>query len=385
MIYPFEFELRTTIIFGCGKSQNIGERFNKLGVNKVLIVTDSQLMKLGLLDHMIRSMDEHKISYVIYDKVLPNPRAEQVDECANVYRENKCGILLAVGGGSVMDVAKGAAAVAANGGEIMDYLLLRKDKMRVCKKAPEKLIAVPTTSGTGSEVSECIVITDKNDKKDLMIAPELAPEYAIVDPELTYGTPEFITATTGLDVLGHAIESYVSRNDNKIAELLALEAIRMTFQYLPKAVKGDKDAKVQMALASVYAGIAQSKNGCIIPHAVSCPLSVRYKIPHGYAVGIAQIPSIKYTKDTCSEKYNEIAEYIGIKEDGCDVAELLIDKIRTLFGEIGLSEKVSLDNKTDDLIMSLAEDAMLEIDIEDCPRQPVKIEDLISVYKEILQ
>ncbi len=384
MVQPFLFDFRTTIEFGCGKSEKIGEKIYKLGARKVLIVTDAQLMKLGLLEHMIKNLEEYGISYEIYDSVLPNPRAQQVDECAKVYQKKHCEMLVAVGGGSVMDVAKGAAVVAANGGEIMDYLLLRKDRMRQCTQQPEKLIAVPTTSGTGSEVSECIVITDKNEKKDLMLAPELAPEYAVVDPRLTYGVPAHITAMTGLDVLGHAVESYVSKNENKIAELFALEAIRLTFENLSAAVKGSEDARIQMALASVYAGIAQSKNGCILPHAISCPLSVRYKIPHGYAVGIAQIPSIKYTKKVCSGKYEEITHYLGITGNGKNSGDILIEKIKTLFDEISLNEKVDIGEKTEELLCSLAEDAMLEVDIEDCPSQPVKLEDLIAIYKEIL-
>lgn len=384
MVQPFLFDFHTTIEFGCGKSEKIGEKIHKLRAGKVLIVTDAQLMKLGLLEHMIKNLEEYGISYVIYDSVLPNPRAQQVDECAEVYQKNRCEMFVAVGGGSVMDVAKGAAVVAANGGEIMDYLLLRKDQMRKCTQSPEKLIAVPTTSGTGSEVSECIVITDKNEKKDLMLASELAPEYAVVDPKLTYGAPANITAMTGLDVLGHAVESYVSKNENRIAELFALEAIRLTFENLPAAVKGSEDAKIQMALASVYAGIAQSKNGCILPHAVSCPLSVRYKIPHGYAVGVAQIPSIKYTREVCSGKYDEIIQYLGIIGNGKNSGDILIEKIKALFGEISLNEKVDIGEKTEELLRSLAEDAMLEVDIEDCPRQPVKLEDLIEIYKEIL-
>ena len=384
MVQPFLFVFHTTNEFGCGKSEKIGEKIHKLRAGKVLIVTDVQLMKLGLLEHMIKNLEEYGISYVIYDSVLPNPRAQQVDECAEVYQKNRCEMFVAVGGGSVMDVAKGAAVVAANGGEIMDYLLLRKDQMRKCTQSPEKLIAVPTTSGTGSEVSECIVITDKNEKKDLMLASELAPEYAVVDPKLTYGAPANITAMTGLDVLGHAVESYVSKNENRIAELFALEAIRLTFENLPAAVKGSEDAKIQMALASVYAGIAQSKNGCILPHAVSCPLSVRYKIPHGYAVGVAQIPSIKYTREVCSGKYDEIIQYLGIIGNGKNSGDILIEKIKALFGEISLNEKVDIGEKTEELLRSLAEDAMLEVDIEDCPGQPVKLEDLIEIYKEIL-
>lgn len=384
MIEPFTFDFQTTIEFGCGKSKEIVKKIRELTVERIMVVTDAQLMQLGILDSILNGMTEQGLDYVIYDSVLPNPRAEQVDECAALYRKAECQLVLAIGGGSVMDVAKGAAVIAANGGEIMDYLLLRGEERKVCRKAPEKLIAVPTTSGTGSEVSECIVIIDKNGKKDLMLAPELAPEYAYVDPELTYNVPSFITAVTGLDVLGHAIESYVSSLESRFAELFALEAIKLTFQYLPAAVQGNREARNQMALASVYAGIAQSKNGCILPHAVSCPLSVRYKVPHGYAVGIAQIPSITFTRDVCGAKYEEIVRYIGEPGEGTEGADILIQKIHDLFRAVSLDEKVDIGELDDDLLNSLAEDALLEVDIEDCPRQPVSKSDIIEIYKEIL-
>lgn len=388
MITPFTYLHGTQIEFGAGKINELMKAIRAEHATRAMIVTDKSLRELGMIDKICQILTENGIGYAVFDDFTPNPSVLSVDACAAQIRAQGCDIILAVGGGSSMDVGKGAAVVATNDGKMMEYMYLRKDKARVPVNPLMPVIAVPTTSGTGSEVSECVVLVDTDQIKDVMYCSVLLPKYAYVDPEMTYGMPRSVCANTGLDVLGHALEAYISTLENTMADLFAKEAVKLTFQYLPASVQGDRQARGYMALASLYAGIAQSKNGCVIPHAVSCPLSALHGVPHGLGVGVAQVPNIEYTKGVCAKQYKEMIDYIdphGPEIPEGEAADALIRKIHALFAAVGVPEQVDIGPVSEADIARFSRQALLEIDIEGSPRQPVTQQDLEGIYRKIIK
>ena len=194
------------------------------------------------------------------------------------------------------------------------------------------------------------------------------------------------TIHTGLDVLSHALEAYSSVMDDAVAELMALEALRIVFRSLPLCVnENDKAARNEMAYASLLAGVAQSKCGCVIPHAASCPLTVYHNVPHGLGCGVLQIPTIDYNRDVCKEKYERVLEYIGEKlPEHAQPADVLIEKVRELFRAVGTEEKLDIGAVTEDELKKYAKDAMMDDGVNVNPRA-VGEEDLMRIYKMILK
>ena len=387
MIPTFEFVLPTTIEFGVGVTSNIIHALDQERAKTVMVVSDKTLCDLGMIDPIVNMLKENKITYYVWNDIRPNPLSTQVTACGRMCREKFVDAIIAVGGGSSMDCAKGAALIATNGGDITDYLELRGAYKQSIEKPLLPLIAVPTTSGTGSEVTECMVIVDTLDRKDIVYDTRVAPKYAFVDPAMTFNCPRNVTANTGLDVLGHALEAYCSRLENKIADQLGLEAIKLVFKWLPRAVEGDEEARIHMSLASMYAGIAQSKNSCILPHAISNPLSAHHGIPHGLGVGVAQVPTIELLKDTIPWKYKEVMDYIeGGSVDEADSANRLIEKIRKLLADCGIPEKLHISDITEAQLESYAEEDLLDLtDLDPCPKQPVTYDNLLDIYHQIIE
>lgn len=386
MINSFTHYLKTTIEFGNGKRFEIKNLIEEKNAKKVLLVCDPTVYKLGIANDIIASVEEAGASAVAFTEVEPDPRVATVDKCGALCKAEKCDLVIVAGGGSSMDIAKGAAILATNEGSIHDYLAGRGEEIKEPVNPPIPLIAIPTTSGSGSEVSECIVIVDTNNIKDIMFSPMLAATYAVVDPELTYSVPKNTTINTGLDVLSHALEAYSSVMDDAVAELMALEALRIVFRSLPLCVnENDKAARNKMAYASLLAGVAQSKCGCVIPHAASCPLTVYHNVPHGLGCGVLQIPTIDYNRDVCKEKYKRVLEYIGAKlPEHAQPADVLIEKVRELFRAVGTEEKLDIGAVTEDELKKYAKDAMMDDGVNVNPRA-VGEEDLMRIYKMILK
>lgn len=260
----------------------LGEVLKKEKTTSVLIVTDAGIVKNGLVTPIEDVLKEHKIKYAIYDKTRPNPTVANVEEALELYHKNRCDTLIAIGGGSSMDCAKGIGARVA-------YPKKKLNKMggvlRVLRKLPT-LIAIPTTAGTGSETTLAAVITDSDThhKYALMSFP-LIPHYAVLDAKLTYSLPSHLTSTTGMDALTHAVEAYIGRSTTKETRKLALEATKLVFENVEKAYADGRNhtARENMLLAAYKAGIAFSKSYVGYIHAIAHSLGGRYGTPHGLA------------------------------------------------------------------------------------------------------
>jgi alcohol dehydrogenase class IV len=376
-----EFTVPTKIKYGYGAAKNIGALIKELGGKSALIVTDPGLVRAGLLKTIRSILQSDGIQFSCYDQVEPNPSIENVEACFEVYRQNNPDVIVGLGGGSSIDTAKAVAVLATNGGRIQDYEGYNK-----VTKPKKTVIAIPTTAGTGSEVTASSVITDrKRQIKMAIISFNVIPEYALVDPELTLSVPPALTASTGMDALTHAIESYVSKDAIPQSEAFALHAIRLISRSLRRAVfDGDnRVARDDMMMGSLLAGMAFAISKLGNVHAMAHPLGGVFNIPHGIANAVLLPYVMKFNALACPEKFADIAAAMGADIRGLtqrEAAFKAVELVRELNADIGIPDNLSCLGVTSTALDKLCEDTMRSGNVLVNPRKTT-IEDIRKLYE----
>lgn len=301
------------------------------GLGNVLIVTDKGLMGLHILDGLFEKLDEEGIKYVVFDGVQPNPSIENIEDARKLYVDNNCDGVIAFGGGSPMDCAKAAAARVTNPNKSVRDM---RGVLKIRHKLPP-FFAVPTTAGTGSEVTLAAVVTDESThEKNAINDPKLRPKYAVLDPELTVGLPPHITSTTGMDALTHAVEAYIGRSNVKSTEMYAEKAVKMIFENIETAYADGKNIEARSAMlkASYYAGMAFTRAYVGYVHAIGHNLGGMYHIPHGLAMAVILPHVLEYYGESAYPRLAKLAVVSGVKTDGSDAekAKAFIEAVKQL-------------------------------------------------------
>lgn len=330
----FAFTLPTRIIFGLEMAKTIGEKASQLG-RRALIVTDKFLSTTSVMKTILISLKENSIETTIMDDVIPNPLDLGVYKGVSLYQENKCDLIIAVGGGSSIDSAKGIGAIITNGGKIQDLV-----KLGSIKKPLPPFITVPTTAGTGSEATVDAVISDSETHEKLILSSlYLLPTISILDPTLTISLPRHQTAFTGVDALSHAIEAYTARTSTPFSEAMGCYAIGLVGKYLQRAYRDgtDIEARGGMLLASHMGGIAISNGdkGCILGsiHTMGEVLAKSCDLSHGAAMAIFLPYIMEQNLKATTDKYAHVASLLGLDVAGLtklEAAEKGIEYIKEM-------------------------------------------------------
>ena len=365
---------RHTLI-GEGSIREIPRYLRRLNENmKVLVVTDMGLVKIGTVKKVTDELDRAGVRWSLYDGVEPNPTVAIVNEAMDRYRREGCGCIIAIGGGSPIDVAKAVSILAENGGKIQDYHGVNKSR-----RPGAPIVAVNTTAGTGSEVTCAYVITDeKENVKMVMMDPNCLAYLAIDDPTLMVGMPPALTAATGMDALTHAVECYVCREATPYTDGLALEAIRLVGTALRRAVKdgGDMGARTDMCWAEYLAGLAFSNAGLGLGHSIAHQLGAQYHTPHGEACAQILPRVMEYNAPACLQRMGDIARALGADIQGLteeEAARLAADSVRDLCDDIGIRPLHACGFSMDDIGL-LARHAMEDTCIPSNPVVPTEEE-----------
>jgi len=285
------------------------------GIKKVLIVTDKGISSLGLVEPLKEGLEKEGIAYAFYDKTVPNPTIDNIEEAAALYRENGCEAIIAFGGGSPMDCAKGVGARIARPDKPIPKM---KGVLKVLRKLPP-LFAIPTTAGTGSEATLAAVITNSETHEKYPINDVvLIPRYAVLDPILTKGLPKHITSTTGMDALTHAVEAYIGRSNTRETEDMAKKAVKLIFDNLKEAYDNGSnlEARRNMQFAAYYAGVAFTRAYVGYVHAVAHTLGGMYNVPHGLANAVILPVVLEAFGESAHKRLAELADVAGITSEG---------------------------------------------------------------------
>ena len=338
-----------TLLEGEGAILKLPAFIKEKEINRVLVVTDKGLMGLHLLDPLFEELKKQQIEYFVYDEVKPNPTINNIEDCKDVYLDNKCEGIIAFGGGSPMDCAKAAGARIAKPKRTIPQM---RGYLKINKKIPP-FFAVPTTAGTGSETTLAAVVSDPTTHEKYAIADmSLRPKYAVLDPNLTLGLPPHITSTTGMDAYTHSIEAYIGKSNVKSTIRYAEEASKLIHENLEKAYKNGKDveARKNMLKASYLAGAAFTRAFVGYVHAIAHNLGGMYGTPHGLANAVVLPYVLQWYGKSIYKPLAKLSDIVGISKANMtneEKAKLFIEDIKRMNKEMNIPEKFDFIKEED--------------------------------------
>jgi len=378
--YLLKFEV-PEIIHGMGALSKIGLCAKRLGGERVLLLTDPGIIDAGWVDESIKYLEKEGLRYVIYENVVTNPRDFQVEEGAQLYLQKQCDVIVAVGGGSPIDTAKGIAILVSNHGSIHDY-----EGCNLITQPIPPLVCVPTTAGTGADVSQFAVITDTRKKvKMTILSRAIMPDISLIDPRLLQTKSEELIASTGMDTLTHAIEAYVSSLSWSLTDPHAIHAIELVTEHLlPAAKTRDIKALEGMSIACLEAGMAFSNAILGTVHALAHPLGGRYDLHHGLINSLLLPVVVLQNMEHAQHKFAKIARAMGVETRGMTIQEAasyVPEKIKELIGELGLPTRLSqlgVNREDIPLMAQLAQEDLCMLTNPYC----YSVEEIEILYKE---
>jgi alcohol dehydrogenase class IV len=373
----------TKIIFGIDASKDVEIEMSSLGGTKAVVVTDQGIMKAGLIDHIVKALGSKCVG--VFSDVPQDTGVEVVDAGASFAKKNGADIVVSVGGGSVIDTAKGMCILLTEGGSLRDF-----NGVQLLSRPQTLHIVIPTTAGTGSEVTNVAVIMDKEmGQKRLVVENFNVPCLAILDPKMTAKLPKLMTAGTGMDAMSHAVEALHAIPHEPITDGLALHAIRLLHRYLPICVENGNDlvARGQVQIAATIAGWAFGIAGVGNVHALAHSIGAIAHVPHGIANGILLADCMEFNIESCPEAYALIAEACGVREKGMDdmdAARAAITAVRQFTKKIGHPQRLSEMKVKEDDIVKAAEMSLGDGAILNNPRLVLEASEMLEIYKKVL-
>ncbi|MBR0600403.1 iron-containing alcohol dehydrogenase [Sinanaerobacter chloroacetimidivorans] len=372
------------IISGENALQMSAEHLTSFG-RKALIVTDDMMVKLGNVKKLTDILEDSNISYVVYSGINGEPTHSMIDEGVEIYKNQGCDFLIGIGGGSPIDSMKAIGAVSTNGGSICDYM---------GKKIEHTLpptCAIPTTAGTGSEATKVSIITNTNTGVKMLLSdPKLMATLAIVDPIFTLTAPPAVTAATGVDALTHAIEAYTSKKAFSMSDIYALSAIQRIFGNIYEAYSNGSniDARREMSIAALEAGIAFSNASVTIVHGMSRPIGALFHVPHGLSNAMLLNVCLDFLKQGAVERLCQLGQAIGVFRSGMtqeEGAEAFVVATKSLLRTLNIQTPEEFGIQKEEFfsqIPKMAEDALISGSPLNTRRTPSK-DDIMELYKKL--
>ena len=380
------FILNEVSYFGPGARKELPGVVARLGFKKALVVTDKGLIKFGVAKQVTDVMDEAGIAYEIFSEVKPNPTVTNVKDGIEACKKAGADFIVAIGGGSAMDTAKGIGIVVRNP-EFSDIVSLEGVADTKNKSLP--IIAMPTTAGTAAETTiNYVIIDETRQAKMVCVDPNDIPCVAIIDAELMYSLPKSLTAATGMDAMTHAIEGLITKAAWELSDMFEIKAIEMIYKYLPIAVEEPTNpvGRDGMAVAQYVAGMAFSNVGLGVDHGMAHPLSALHDIPHGVACAMLLPTVMRFNAPAAKAKYVDIAKACGVYKDGMTVdeaADAACEAIADLSRRVGIPEHLTELGITEKDIDALADQAIVDVCTPGNPREVTR-DDIVALYKQIL-
>jgi alcohol dehydrogenase class IV len=381
----YTFQTSQKIITGRGSLKLVSDELNFFQSKSILIITDLGIIKSGVIKPLIKILEQENFKYEIFDKVDADPNYKLVYYAVDMCEKIKADLIIGIGGGSSMDIAKVTSILATNRGDIKDYF-----GINLIPKPGIKKILIPTTAGTGSEVTPIAILSDEEEKlKKGIVSQYLYPEIALLDPELTIGLPPQITAATGMDALIHAIEAYTSINSNELSDMFAIKAIEYIYPNIRTAFSNgsNMEAREKMLTGSMFAGIAFANAGVTAVHAFAYPIGAEFHIPHGVANTIMFPYVMEFNFIGNLDRFAFLANLFGEKIDNMsnrDAALKFVESIKNLAYDLNVPQKLSNFKVRDKDIPELAKGVMKVTRLLKNNPRIITYEDAVEIYKKAL-